>query len=73
MCGMSSFAFTFIYEALVKRKAFSVTERLMFAFFQKVGIEIQCMQCLRSKLKGLSVCVPLEYALGICCFSYFSV
>ena len=34
MSGVSSFAFTFTHEALAKFKAFSVTEREMFAFFQ---------------------------------------
>ena len=128
MCGVPSFDLAFTYYSLLKCKAFSITERAIFAFCQRncpsalvhgqlrrlfffsrsdvdemicvecrlllsllhtklwlnakrlaprrgrcslsfriVGIEIQCMQCVRSKEKILSACVPLEYALGVCC------
>ena len=63
MCGVSSFAFTFIYEALVKRKAFSVTEKEMFAFFQNRWH----WNTMYAMFAVPSTCVSLEYAMGICC------
>ena len=36
--------------------------------FRILGIEMRCMQCLRSTEKTVFAYVPLEYALGICCF-----
>ena len=68
MCGVPSFDLAFTYQSLLKCKAFSVTKREMFAFFQNSKDTFWCVVqwevCVR-----VCVCVFVCLCLCVCVYA----